>query len=65
MQSKVTDALTAAGYTTSSFGLGVGAWLANNWLAALSAAGICLTIFFQWRQDRRQERRLEMMKDDD
>ncbi len=65
MQSKLTDVLTAAGYTTSTFGLGVGTWFAHNWLAALSAAGILITIWFQYRQDRRQKRRLELLKDKD
>ena len=65
MQIKVPDALTAAGYTTSSVGLGVGAWFAQNWLAALSALGICCTIYFQFRHHRRQERRLELLERDD
>ena len=59
MQSKATDMLAAAGYTTGVAGMGVGTWLANNWLAMLSAASIILTIVLQIRQDRRQQKRLE------
>ncbi len=62
---KVTDALAAAGYTTSSVGLGVGTWFSHNWLAILSGVGIALTILFQYRQDQRQKRRLELLKPDE
>lgn len=63
MQIKLSDTLTGLGYTTSSFGLGVGAWLAQNWLAVLSAIGICCTIYFQFRHHRRQERRMGLLED--
>ena len=65
MQIKLPDGLTAMGYTTSTFGLGVGTWFAHNWLAALSALGICCTIYFQFRHHRRQERRLELLEKED
>ena len=65
MQIKIPDGLTAAGYSASSVGLGVGAWFAQNWLAALSAVGICCTIYFQYKRHRRQERRLELQERDD
>ena len=68
MKSNVTDALTAAGWTASSVGLGIGTWFTQNWLAALSGLGIVITIYFQYRRDRRQERRLKLQElplDDD
>ena len=64
MQEKATDLLAAAGYTTGTVGMGVGTWMAANWLALLSAASILLTIVLQLRQDRRAQRLLEAKHDE-
>ena len=62
---KVTDAIAAGGCVGGSVGIGVGIWMTHNWLAILSAVAIVLTVFFKYRQDKRQRRRLELLENDE
>lgn len=56
---------TAASYTASAVGLGIGGWLQANWLSVLSAIFIVLTFFVQLYYASREERRRNERHDRD
>lgn len=64
MQSdKMTDLVSAAGYSTGVAGLGISTWFAHSWLMVLSGLGIVITIWLGYRNDKRQKEKLQILRD--
>ena len=62
MQNRMTDTLASAGYAAGAAGVGIGGWMQTHWLQVLSGIGVLLTVYFQYAQHKREQRRLEILE---